>query len=122
MAIPNPAFNPDEEDNLDIPEHLFIRKRKVRLSRSAFAAVCSLVLAGVFAWCAGWLGNEGGLWVLSGGVGALYGALFTLTVSSAWSSVLHDPGLGVARPGIIQLLMGLSPRLFLRTLDRRISV
>lgn len=81
MAIPNPAFNPDEEDNLDIPEHLFIRKRKVRLSRSAFAAVCSLVLAGVFAWCAGWLRNEGGLWVLSGGVGALYGALFTLTVS-----------------------------------------
>lgn len=52
---------------------------------------------------------------------ALWGAVYAYG-QSAWSSVLHDPGLGVARPGIIQLLMGLSPRLFLRTLDPRISV
>jgi len=58
-----------------------VRKRPIRLYRSSFAALCSLILAAVYAWNAGWLDSEKGLWVLSGGVGTFYGALFTLTVS-----------------------------------------
>ncbi|WVF66511.1 hypothetical protein IAT40_001251 [Kwoniella sp. CBS 6097] len=78
QAKPNPAHRHDPT----APSHLFVRKRQVRLSRSAFAALCAVVLGGVFAWCAGMLGNDGqgekGLSVLSGGVGAMYGAIFTL--------------------------------------------
>ena len=82
VSVPNPRSNTDNAED-DMPERLYIRKRKVRLTRSAFAAICSFVLAAIFAWSAGMLSSEGGLWVLSGGVGALYGALFTLTVSLA---------------------------------------
>lgn len=75
-----PAAN---SDNPDSPTHLFIRKRKQRLSRSMYAALCAIALAAVFAWSAGLLETERGLWVLSGGTGALYGALFTLAVSTS---------------------------------------
>ncbi|OCF41051.1 hypothetical protein I317_05162 [Kwoniella heveanensis CBS 569] len=78
QAKPNPAHRHDPT----APSHLFVRKRQVRLSRSAFAALCAIVLGGLFAWCAGMLGGEGqgekGLSILSGGVGAMYGAIFTL--------------------------------------------
>lgn len=63
------------------PTHVYIQKRPIRMYRSTSAALCSLILAGVYAWSAGWLQTEKGLWVLSGGVGLFYGALFTLTVS-----------------------------------------
>lgn len=46
-----------------------------------FAALCSAILAAIYAWSAGMLESEAGLWVLSGGVGTFYGALFTLSVS-----------------------------------------
>lgn len=41
--------------------------------------MCAILLAGVFAWSAGALQTEQGLWVLSAGTGVMYGALFTLT-------------------------------------------
>lgn len=69
-----------------------VRKRPIRLYRSSFAALCSLILAAVYAWNAGWLESEKGLWVLSGGVGTFYGALFTLTVSfPIWSRMKLIP-------------------------------
>jgi hypothetical protein len=51
------------------------------MSRSIFAALCAILLAGVFGWCSGYLRTERGLWALSAGTGGLYGALFTLSVS-----------------------------------------
>lgn len=80
IAIPNPRYNPEESED-DAPEHLFIRKRKVLLNRSALAAIMAFFLGMVFAYTAGLLGTESGLWVLSFGVGSMYGGLFTLTVS-----------------------------------------
>jgi len=76
VAIPAPP-----SDDPHAPTHLFVRKRKYRISRSMFAAICAICLAGVFGWCAGYLRSERGLWVLSAGTGGLYGALFTLSVS-----------------------------------------
>lgn len=76
VAVPAPPSS-----NPDAPSHLFIRKRKQRLSRSMYAALCCVFMAAVFGWSAGLLETERGLWVLSGGTGSLYGALFTLAVS-----------------------------------------
>ncbi|WWD06342.1 hypothetical protein V865_004432 [Kwoniella europaea PYCC6329] len=74
-ATPNPAHRRDPTQH----SHLFIRKRPVRLSRSAFAAIAGSTLGLVFAWSAGYLSGEGeDLSVLSGGTGAMYGAIFTL--------------------------------------------
>lgn len=77
VAIPAPA-----SDDPNAPTHLFVRKRKYKMSRSMFAALCAILLAAVFGWCSGYLKTERGLWVLSAGTGGLYGALFTLSVSS----------------------------------------
>ncbi|WVR03076.1 hypothetical protein IAU60_000065 [Kwoniella sp. DSM 27419] len=73
--------NPAHRHDPTTPTHVFVRVRPVKLSRSAFAALCSTVLGAVFGWCAGYLGGDGvnGLSVLSCGVGAMYGAVFTLT-------------------------------------------
>ncbi|RXK42690.1 hypothetical protein M231_00246 [Tremella mesenterica] len=87
VAIPNPAYKPDGEPDSrsgssssdDIPPHLFVRQKPVIVSRSVYAGICGIFLAGVFAWSAGWLESERGLWVLSAGTGALYGSLFTLS-------------------------------------------
>ncbi|WVQ72215.1 hypothetical protein IAR50_001762 [Cryptococcus sp. DSM 104548] len=77
---PTPFRNPEHVDgDPSKPEHVFRQVKKVRLTRSGFAGVCAAVLAGVFAWAGGWLRGEGGLGVVSVGVGATYGALFTLT-------------------------------------------
>ena len=76
VAVPAPPSS-----DPDAPTHLFIRKRPIKLYRSMFAAICSVGLSLIYAWSAGWLKSERGLWVLSGGVGTLYGAVFTLTVS-----------------------------------------
>ncbi|WVW81265.1 hypothetical protein I302_103256 [Kwoniella bestiolae CBS 10118] len=74
-ATPNPAHKRDPTE----PSHLFIRKRPVRLSRSAFAAISGSTLGLVFAWSAGYLTGKGeDLSVLSAGTGAMYGAIFTL--------------------------------------------
>jgi hypothetical protein len=63
--------------------HIYVQRRPVRLLRTSFNALGALALAGVFAWSAGWLETERGLWVLSAGTGTMYGTLFTLTVSCA---------------------------------------
>ncbi|TYJ53050.1 hypothetical protein B9479_006329 [Cryptococcus floricola] len=80
---PTPAPAPADPDpdpaKPATPEHVFRQVRKVRLTRSAFAGLCAGVLGGVFGWGGGWLEGERGLGVVSVGVGAMYGALFTLT-------------------------------------------
>ena len=76
----SPAEDSSEEDEPHL--HTFVRKRPVRLRRSMFAAVCAAVQCVVLCWVAGLVSGEPGLWVLSGGVGSMYGALFTLTVRS----------------------------------------
>jgi hypothetical protein len=81
VAVPAPP-----SDDPLAPTHLFVRKRKQRMSRSVFAALSAVLLALIFGWCAGYLQTERGLWVLSAGTGGLYGALFTLTVSI----IYHD--------------------------------
>lgn len=62
--------------------HIYVQRKPVKLLRTSFNALCAILLAGVFAWSAGWLESERGLWVLSAGTGVMYGALFTLTVST----------------------------------------
>jgi MFS family permease len=59
--------------------HIYVQRRPVKLLRASFNAMCAVLLAGVFAWSAGALQSEEGLWVLSAGTGVMYGALFTLT-------------------------------------------
>lgn len=60
--------------------------------RCMFAAGCSLVLGLVYGYGAGLLADEGGLWGLSAGTGAMSGALFTLTVSARWRRVYEARG------------------------------
>ncbi|KAK8844774.1 hypothetical protein IAR55_006624 [Kwoniella newhampshirensis] len=74
-SLPNPKHRTDPS----APSHIFVRTKKVRLSRSAFIGLCSIILSAVFAYCVVGLEGEKGLSVLSGGVGSMYGALFTLT-------------------------------------------
>jgi hypothetical protein len=81
VAVPAPANDNDSDDEAAAPAHYFIQRNPVILRRSTFTALCAAALALVYAWSAAWLDDEAKLWVLSGGVGALYGALFTLTVS-----------------------------------------
>jgi len=69
-----------DEESARISKHQYMTG-KVRLSRSSFTAICAVVLALIFGWSAGFLDGEERLWVFSGGVGLMYGALFTLTVS-----------------------------------------
>ncbi|KAE8541326.1 hypothetical protein D1P53_002685 [Cryptococcus gattii VGV] len=67
------------------PPHLWKQIKKVKMSRAAMTATCALLLGAVYVFGAAGLqgkqGRQGGerLWVLSIGVGAMYGALFTLT-------------------------------------------
>jgi len=93
IAVPAPTperYHDDDTDSenddhdheaLSSSQHFFIQRDPVILRRSTFAALCAVALAAVYAWSAAYLDEEAKLWVLSGGVGALYGALFTLTVS-----------------------------------------
>lgn len=74
-AVPAP-----HSDDIDAPTHYFVQKKPVILHRSALTAICATALAVVYAWSAAFLDAESRLWILSGGVGTLYGALFTLTV------------------------------------------
>jgi hypothetical protein len=53
--------------------------RRVLVKRSTLAAGCVAVLLAVFLWGAVGLETERGLWVISAGVGSMYGAVFTLT-------------------------------------------
>jgi hypothetical protein len=80
LAPPPTAVPAPPSDDPNAPTHLFVQKKKVRLRRSTFAALCALALAAVLAWSAAWLEEEPRLWFLSAGTGMLYGALFTLTV------------------------------------------
>lgn len=52
-------------------------RRHVR--RSTLAAGCVAVLLGVYIWGGVGMASERGLWVVSAGVGSMYGAVFTLT-------------------------------------------
>ncbi|ORY26479.1 major facilitator superfamily domain-containing protein [Naematelia encephala] len=100
-AIPAP-----DSDDINAPSHLFVQKKPIRLYRSMYAAICSLILGAVFTFGAAVLTSERGLWVFSGGVGLMYGALFTLTpaiVSAhfgatnfglAWGMISYFPALG----------------------------
>ncbi|KLT41697.1 MFS general substrate transporter [Cutaneotrichosporon oleaginosum] len=103
VAVPAP-----HSDDPDAPTHYFVQKKPVIMHRSMFAAICAALLALVFAWAAAWLAAEPALWVLSFGVGALYGALFTLSpaiVSThfgatsfglSWGMISYFPALGSA--------------------------
>lgn len=109
---PAPVPVPSHSDDPHAPQHIFEQRKPIILRRSAFCALCSAALAGVFAWAAVYLDRESRLWVLSGGVGALYGAIFTLTpaiVSThfgptnfglAWGMVSYFPALGSAVFGV----------------------
>lgn len=73
------------------PPHLWKQIKKVKMSRAAMTATCALLLGAVYVFgAAGLQGKQGQggerLWVLSIGVGAMYGALFTLTVCSSFFS------------------------------------
>lgn len=132
-AVPNPAYHPDQDDpfaptppdQADTPRdretahpqppHLWKQIKKVKMSRAAMTATCALLLGAVYVFgAAGLHGKQGQgakrLWVLGIGVGAMYGALFTLTVCfpfqfycfilflfffiyfSFWSSTLTEMG------------------------------
>jgi hypothetical protein len=54
-------------------------KRRMIVRRSGLAAGCLVVLTGVFLWGAMGIATEKGLDVLSIGVGAMYGSVFTIT-------------------------------------------
>lgn len=71
------------------PPHLWKQIKKVKMSRAAMTGTCALLLGAVYVFgAAGLEGKQGQggkrLWVLSIGVGAMYGALFTLTVCSSF--------------------------------------
>lgn len=95
-------------DDPNAPSHYFVQRDPVRLRRSVFCALCAAFLAICFAYNAAFLEEESQLWILSGGVGLLYGAIFTLTpaiVSThfgatnfglAWGMVSYFPALGTA--------------------------
>lgn len=75
--------------------HLWKQIKKVKMSRAAMTATCALLLGAVYVFgAAGLQGKQGQggerLWVLSIGVGAMYGALFTLTVCSSPFFPLHN--------------------------------
>lgn len=55
------------------------RRRGFSAKRSTLTVVCMVIETAVFAYTAGFLETEKGLWVLSVGMGAMYGAIFTLT-------------------------------------------
>lgn len=103
VAVPAP-----HSDDPDAPTHYFVQKKPIIMRRSMFAAICAGLLGLVFAWAAGWLYTEGTLWLLSFGVGSLYGALFTLSpaiISThfgatsfglSWGMISYFPALGSA--------------------------
>jgi hypothetical protein len=103
VAVPAP-----HSDDPDAPTHYFVQKKPIIMHRSMLAAICAALLGLVFAWAAGWLYTEGTLWLLSFGVGSLYGALFTLSpaiVSThfgatsfglSWGMISYFPALGSA--------------------------
>ncbi|KAK4688251.1 hypothetical protein P7C73_g1872, partial [Tremellales sp. Uapishka_1] len=66
------------EDGHMMSSTIFIQTKPIRLHRSAYAGICCGILGMIFAWNAEFLKSEKGLWVLSGGVGAMYGSIFTL--------------------------------------------
>lgn len=73
------------------PPHLWKQINKVRMSRAAMTGTCALLLGAVYVFAAAGLQGEKGekrLWVLSVGVGGMYGALFTLTVCPLASFLL----------------------------------
>jgi hypothetical protein len=74
---------PSTDSSPHTPSHVMVQKKPIRLYRATFASICTIALCGVYAWSASALETESGLWVLSGGVGWMYGAVFTLTVSDA---------------------------------------
>lgn len=98
-STPPPQDHDDDEDNHAIaaggasgaddrerahpqPPHLWKQINKVRMSRAAMTGTCALLLGAVYVFAAAGLQGENGekrLWVLSVGVGGMYGALFTLT-------------------------------------------
>lgn len=53
------------------------------MRRSTLVATCVGLLAGIFVYAASVLESVDGIWVVSLGVGWLYGALFTMVVSAA---------------------------------------
>ena len=77
------------QNDMNASMHVYVQRKPVILLRGTFNAICAILLAGVFAWSAGWLEGEEGLWVLSAGTGVMYGALFTLTVGILQT---RDPG------------------------------
>ncbi|TXT13159.1 hypothetical protein VHUM_01560 [Vanrija humicola] len=103
VAVPAPA-----SDEPGAPSHYFVQRDPIILSRSAFCSICTVGLGAVLAWSAAFLKDEPHFWVLSAGVGLLYGAIFTLTpaiTSShfgptnfglAWGLVSYFPALGAA--------------------------
>lgn len=104
LAPPTPAIALADDPSASGP--VARRARGFRLLRTSFNAICCVALGLVFLWTAGFLDSEPRLWVLSAGVGALYGAIFTLTpaIVSAhfgatsfgltWGMVSYFPALG----------------------------
>ncbi|EJT50349.1 transporter [Trichosporon asahii var. asahii CBS 2479] len=104
LAPPAPAIALATDPTEDGP--VANRARGFHLLRTSFNAICCVLLGLVFLWTSGFLDRESRLWVLSAGVGALYGAIFTLTpaIVSAhfgatsfgltWGMVSYFPALG----------------------------
>ncbi|WVN87586.1 uncharacterized protein L203_102769 [Cryptococcus depauperatus CBS 7841] len=76
---PTAFINPRYKQDPSQPSHILKQVRKVKLTRSAFTAICSAILAAVFVWSSGYLTREPKLVLTSIGAGSMYGALFTLT-------------------------------------------
>lgn len=55
------------------------RRRGLSAKRSTLTVLCMGIETAVYVYTAAFLKTEKGLWVLSAGMGAMYGAIFTLT-------------------------------------------
>lgn len=55
------------------------RRRRFSAKRSTLTVICMAIETAVYVYTAAFLDTERRLWVLSVGIGAMYGAIFTLT-------------------------------------------
>jgi hypothetical protein len=78
-GTPSETGTGDDAD--EMPKVKYVRLHPVRMWRMTFAGICAAVLGGVFVLGASIVKDEKTVWILSVGVGAMYGSLFTLTVS-----------------------------------------
>jgi hypothetical protein len=62
-----------------VETHAESQRRRFSAKRSTLTVLCMAIETAVYVYTAAFLQTERGLWVLSAGMGAMYGAIFTLT-------------------------------------------